>query len=179
MLRHALIFGALAGLILTILFVIEQSLWLKDLENIDFKKGEFWGYISMLVALSMIFFGVKSYRDQHLNGLISFGKAFQVGLWITLVASTIYVVGWMIYYNASETMQKFPELYLQHLLAELKETGKSAVEIAQKEAEFRRNMELYKNPAIMIAITYLEIFPVGLIIDVISAFLLRKKAVQV
>jgi len=173
--KHALTFGVLAGLILILLFILEQSLWFKDPENIDFKKGEILGYISMLISLSMIFFGVRTYRDKHLNGIISFGKAFQVGLWITLVASTIYVVGWIIYFNTSETMQQFPELYLNYMLEELQKSGASTTEIAEKEVEFRRNMAMYKNPAVMIAITFLEIFPVGLVIDLLSAFLLRKK----
>jgi hypothetical protein len=174
--KQALTFGSMAGAILILLFLLQQAIWFKDPEHIDFKKGEILGYISMLVSLSMIFFGIRSYRDKHLNGFITFGKAFQVGLWITLIASTIYVVGWVIYYNTSETMQKFPELYLNFMMEELKKSGVSTTEIAAKEAEFRSNMELYKNPFFMIAITFLEIFPVGLVIDLISAFLLRNNA---
>ncbi|AEE49318.1 DUF4199 domain-containing protein [Haliscomenobacter hydrossis] len=175
--KHALIFGSLAGGILILLFILEQPLLYQD-GKFDFKKGEILGYISMLVSLSMIFFGIRSFRDQHLNGSITFGKAFQVGLMITLVASVIYVVGWMIYYNTSESMQKFPELYLNHMLEELKKSGKSAAEIVKQEAEFRKNMEMYKNPLIMMAITFLEIFPVGLVVDVISALLLKKKPTE-
>lgn len=173
--KHVLIFGSLAGVILILLFIIEQPLWFGNGENIDFKKGEILGYITMLISLSMVFFGVKSYRDKHLNGIITFGKAFQVGLLITLVASAIYVVGWLIYSSTSATMQKFPELYLNFMLEDLKKSGASASEIAQTEAELRRNMEMYKNPLIKIAITFLEIFPVGLLIDLVSAFLLRRK----
>lgn len=176
MLRHALIFGAISGVILMLLFILEKPLWYQDAQHIDIKKGEILGYISMLISLSMVFFGVRSYRDKHLDGSITFGKAFKVGLMITLVASVIYVVGWIIYYNTSESMQNFPELYLNYMLEDLKKSGSSATEIAAKEAEFRYNMELYKNPLFMIAITFLEIFPVGVIIDLISAFLLRKKA---
>lgn len=173
--RHALIYGGIAGAILMVFFFISQSFLMKADGSFDMKTGEVVGYLSMIVSLSMIFFGIRSYRDNHLEGTITFGKAFQVGLLITLVASAIYVVGWIIYYNTSETMRNFPELYLQHMLEELKESGKSAAEIAEKEAELRRNMDLYKNPVIMIAITFLEIFPVGLVINGISALLLRKK----
>jgi hypothetical protein len=173
--KHALIYGGIAGAILIAFFFISQPLVMKADGSFDMKTGEVIGYLSMLVSLSMIFFGIRSYRDNHLEDTITFGKAFQVGLFITLVASVIYVVGWMIYYNTSETMRNFPELYLQHMLEELKASGKSAAEIAKKELELRKNMDLYKNPAIMVAITFLEIFPVGLIIDAISALLLRKK----
>ncbi|HOY19347.1 MAG TPA: DUF4199 domain-containing protein [Haliscomenobacter sp.] len=173
--KHALIFGALSGGVMILLFMISQPLLYNEDGSLDMKGGEILGYISMLISLSMVFFGVRSFRDQHLNGSITFGKAFQVGLLITLVASVIYVVGWMIYYNTSERMHEFPELYLNHMLEELKKSGKSAAEMVKQEAELRKNMELYKKPLVMIAITFMEIFPVGLIVDVISALLLKKK----
>lgn len=176
--KHTLIYGGIAGAILIVFFFISQSLVMKADGSFDMKTGELVGYLSMIVSLSMIFFGIRSYRDNHLGGAITFGKAFQVGLFITLIASVIYVVGWMIYYSTSETMRNFPELYLQHMLEELKESGKSAAEIAKQEAELRKNMDMYKKPVIMIVITFLEIFPVGVIIDLISASLLRKKSAK-
>ena len=175
MFKNALTFGSISGAMIILLFVIFKPLWYQDAQHINLKTGEMLGYISMLVSLSMIFFGIKSYRDKHLNGVITFKKAFLIGLWITIVASVIYVVGWCIYYNTSETMRNFPELYLHYMLDDLKASGASAAKIAEKEEEFRYNMELYKNPFFMVTITFLEIFPVGLVIDLISALLLRKK----
>ncbi|MEZ5059875.1 MAG: DUF4199 domain-containing protein, partial [Saprospiraceae bacterium] len=105
--KLVLTFGIIAGIINTILMRSFQPLYMQD-GQMDMGKGELLGYISMIVALSMIFFGVKSYRDKHQEGIISFGKAFKVGFFITLVASVIYVTGWMIYYNTDETAQQFP-----------------------------------------------------------------------
>ena len=176
MLKHVLFYGLIAGCVMVLFFIIEQPLVIEEGAKPDMKTGELWGYISMLVSLSMIFFGVRSYRNKYLHGVITFGKAFQIGLWISLIASLIYVVGWMVLYSTSETLQNFPDMYLDHMLEELKKSGKTAAEMAETEATLRKNMELYKNPFIMMAVTFMEIFPVGLVIDVVTALLLRKKA---
>ena len=87
-------FGLLSGVILTLMMLGSMSL---KQDQTDFKLAEVVGYVSMIVSLSMVFFGIRSYRDNYLQGNINFGKAFQVGLYITLIASAIYVTGWMIY----------------------------------------------------------------------------------
>ncbi|MEZ4982322.1 MAG: DUF4199 domain-containing protein [Saprospiraceae bacterium] len=91
--------------------------------------------------------------------MISFGKAFKVGFFITLVASVIYVTGWMIYFNTDETAQQFPEQYLEYMIDELKAEGASDEKIAEERAAFQSQMELYKNPLVMIAVTFMEILP--------------------
>jgi Protein of unknown function (DUF4199) len=170
--RHVLKYGIIAGLILTVIGTINYS---RVSQSSDFSGGEVLGYLSMIVSLSMVFFGVRSFRDQHLQGSISFGAAFKIGLMITLIASVFYVAGWMIYYNFSPALQDFPDKYLAHLIEELNKKGGSPEEIARKTEQYRRNMELYKKPFVMIGMSFLEILPVGLVIDLISAFILRKK----
>ena len=129
----------------------------------------------MIISLSMIFFGIRQYRERHLGGKISFGKAFKVGFLIALVASVIYVIGWMIYYNTSEVAQNFPAQYLEHMKEKWAEAGMSTEQINTKAEGFARNMELYKNPVIMAGMTLMEILPVGLIITLISALILKRK----
>jgi hypothetical protein len=87
--KVVLVYGVLAGVALIILSIILQM-----------SLGEHsmvTGYVTMVLSLLMVFFGIKSYRDQHNGGVVSFGRAFQVGLYITLIASVFYVVGWEIY----------------------------------------------------------------------------------
>jgi len=79
-------YGIIAGAIVSIFMIVTMPLM--D-ENSDIKHSEILGYTVMLVAMSMIFIGVRSYRNNQLNGVISFGKAFVLGLYIALIASTI------------------------------------------------------------------------------------------
>jgi len=142
-------------------------------EDIDYDTAEWLGYISMIVALSAIFIGIKSYRDKESAGLISFGKAFKVGLFITLVASVFYVAGWILYINTAGT--NFMDSYYQHSVEKIKTSNDPETEIQAKIADMEKWRELYKNPLIQIGLTFIEIFPVGLLITIISATILKKK----
>ena len=137
------------------------------------RYGELIGYTTMIVAFSLIFVGVRKYRDEHLGGAITFGIAFQLGILITLVASVIYVAGWMV---LSELMAPdFMERYTEFTIRSLEEKGASISEIAETRAAAEHYTELYKNPLIKVGMTLMEVFPVGLIITIISALILRRK----
>lgn len=168
--RIVLIFGSISGLVLVLMMFLTMLLMG---ENVDFDSGEWLGYITMIVALSTVFIGIKSYRDKESAGRISFGKAFQVGTLITLVASVFYVAGWMIYLNTSGS--NFMDSYYQHSVEKIKTSGQPEAEISAKIAEMENFKELYKSPLVQIGVTFLEIFPVGLLITLISAAILKKK----
>ena len=133
------------------------------------------GYLVMVVGLSAMFFGVKSYRDTSLGGVIKFKTAFLVGLLITLVASAAYVVGWEAYLAVSSG--DFMEQYSASHIEQLKAEGASEEKLAKEVAEMDYWKEVYKNPLIRMAMTSMEIFPVGLIIALICAAILRKSEV--
>ncbi len=144
--------------------------------TIDFESGKVVGYLTMIIALSTIFFGIKAYRDKHLNGAIKFGKAFKMGLYISLIASTMYVISWFVIINTSG--KNFINDYHKYSVEQLKKTDLSEEEIELKIQEMKDFQELYKNPVVMAGVTYLEILPVGLIITLLSASILRRKKVS-
>ncbi len=168
--RIVWLFGGIGGGVLVLMMFLTMPL---SGGPIDFDTAEWLGYLSMIVALSVIFVGIKSYRDKVLGGQISFGKGVQVGLLITLVASAIYVLGWLIYLNT--VGGNFMDAYHQHSVEKLQHSGLSPAEFQEKLAEMEKFRELYRNPLVQIGVTFLEIFPVGLIITLISAAILRKK----
>jgi Protein of unknown function (DUF4199) len=169
--KTILICGLIAGLISTSLFI--GLMILGKAGQDDFKHGALYGYSLMILAFSLIFVGTKITRDKYNGGTISFGKAFRVGLYITLIASTIYVVVWLIDYHFF--IPDFAEKYSAHVLDKLKVSGASQAEISEKTAEMDRFIKMYKNPIFNALITYTEILPVGLVVSLISAFLLKKK----
>jgi hypothetical protein len=165
-------FGLIGGVLVSVLMGFSMSLWQEEL---NFEMGEVMGYLSMIISLSSIFFGIKSYRDNHLAGAISFGRGFLVGLYITLVASAMYAVGWEIYYNTKAS--DFMEKYTAHTLEKAKADGATDAEIEKKRSEMASMTEWYKNPVIRFAWSIVEIFPVGLLITLLSAGLLRKREI--
>lgn len=135
-------------------------------------NSEWVGYLVMFISLSLIFVGVKQYRDQHLGGVISFGKAFLVGLYIALVAGVLYVGVWEIYMQTSG--EDFIEVYQASAVENMRQSGATATEIADFQDQMEYYAEIYENPFYRVLITLSEILPVGLIITLVSAALLRK-----
>jgi lactoylglutathione lyase len=131
------------------------------------------GYTSMVISLSLIFFGVKTYRDSYASGIVSFGKAFKIGILITVVASVIYALSWEVAYHTVSKgfVQKMEEHYTQ----KLKEETKGEAELSREIEEMEQYWIMYKNPVIRFGMSVFEIFPVGLVISLLSAGLLRKK----
>ena len=168
--KNILIYGLISGLIISALMAVNLSMCVK---SGDFDRSMLIGYASMLIAFSMIFVGIKNYRDKYNGGIISFGKAFKVGLFITLVASTIYVIVWLI-----EERLFFPDFidkYTAHEINKLQSSGISATELASETKKLEQGKEMYKNPFLKILFTYAEILPVGLVVSLISSLILKRK----
>ncbi|MBX2942583.1 MAG: DUF4199 domain-containing protein [Cyclobacteriaceae bacterium] len=168
--KTVLIFGLIAGLIVTSLMLV--SMLLMDNGTIGFENGELFGYATMIIALSMIYFGVRSFRDNHNHGVLSFGKGFQVGILIAAIAAVIYASGWEVYVSTSSG--DFMEQYTTQYLAQMEKDGASITEREQMKVEMDSMANMYKNPVIRFGMTLMEIVPVGLIITLLSAFLLKR-----
>ena len=168
--KTAITYGLLAGIILVAMFYLTMP----PGREIDFERGEIIGYTTMIIALSMIFWAIRSYRNRNLGGSITFGTGFRVGILVTLVASMLYVAGWLFYFNFVD--DSFVEQYTEYYIEKLEQSDKSPQEIETQKTEFLKSMELYQdNIFIMILYTFIEIFPLGLIITIIAALILRRR----
>jgi len=168
--KYSLIYGGIAGAIA--ISVLGASLAF-DLPNHN--HSMLFGYLVMLTALSLIFVGVKRYRDVECGGVIRFGRAFAVGLGMAAVAAIIYVVGWEIYETA--TGWRFMPEYAGSIVEGMRAEGATPAAIAAAEAEMRGFAEIYSNPLLRVPMIFLEIFPVGLLVSLVSAAILRNPRV--
>ena len=167
--KIVLTFGLIAGAMLSAMMLAT----LPFLDKIGFEKGEIIGYTTMVLAFLMVYFGVRSYRDNVAGGRVTFGRAFLVGLMITFVASACYVATWqVIYYKLAPD---FGEKYTAFVVEQAKKSGASEAKIAAQKKEMAEFMEMYKNPLINIAVTFLEPLPVGLLFTLVTAFVLSRK----
>jgi len=140
---------------------------------LDFKYSEILGYTTMIIAFSTIFVATHYYKKNTATNHLTFKEAFKIGLGITLVATLFYIIAWMI---MSNTIAKdFMADYFQSSVEKLHASGLSQEEIDIKIAEMEKFKELYKNPIIKIGMTFMEIFPVGFIVSLISAFIFKSK----
>jgi len=138
----------------------------------DFNHSYLLGYGTMLLAFSMVFVGIKMFRDKCNGGVVSFGKAFRVGFFIALIASTMYVAAWAIEYNY--LFPDFMEKYVSKIVSDLKTAGAAQATIDAKVNEMARMREMYKNRLFFILLTYAEILPLGLLVSLICALILKK-----
>lgn len=168
--KIVIVCGLIGGLVVILPMLLLTDACYKDG---NFERGMVIGYTSMLLAFSMVFVGIRNYRNKYNNGLISFGKAFKVGFFIVLVASTIYVIAWLIsYYNF---MPDFAEKYGMHMINQLKAKGASQAKIDAETKEMADFAVMYKKPYYVILFTYIEILPVGLLVTLISSLILKRK----
>jgi hypothetical protein len=164
-------FGLIGGAIVSASMLATVPLWKNGM--ITPNNGHILGYSTMVIALSMVFVGIKNYRDNHQNGIITFGKAFKIGILISVIAAVCYAVTWEFTYNF--LMPDFMEGMAKYYNEQQIKNGATAEQLAAAKAQMDQMQAWYKNPIIRFAMTIMEIFPVGLIISLISAALLRKK----
>ncbi|MEQ1619619.1 MAG: DUF4199 domain-containing protein [Terricaulis sp.] len=168
MLRTISIYGLIAGLIVAVPMNILMLL---------FPHGEgvsayLSGYTLMLVGLSFIFVAVKRYRDRALGGVIKFLPAFLIGLGISVVAGIIYVIAWEI--SLAMTNYTFMNDYVAAAIAAERAKGLPSAQLNAFIAEMEQMKTMYANPLFRLPMTFIEIFPVGLIVSLIAALLLRN-----
>jgi len=137
--------------------------------------GMLIGYLTMLVALTTVFLGMKHYRDKVKGGVIRFLPAFGVGLAISAVACVIYVIAWEICMAFSPL--DFIGMYSNAMIDAVKNKGGSPEQIAKATAEAHEFAVMYAKPYVRIPMTFVEMFPVGLLVSLISAAVLRKSNV--
>ena len=166
--KYALIYGAIAGAIAVSLISAMIGL---DLTSHD-ETAMLVSYLVMLIALSLIFVGVRRYRDVECGGVIRFGRAFLLGLGMAAMAGLIYAIGWEIFQAASG--YDFMAEYSASILERMRAEGATAAAIEAQAAEMRAFAESYRNPLFRVPMVFLEIFPVGLLVALLSAALLRN-----
>ncbi|MGB6385469.1 MAG: DUF4199 domain-containing protein [Terriglobales bacterium] len=166
--KTILTFGLISGAISSLVMVAIVPF----ADRIGFDRGPVIGYTSIVLSFLLVFFGIRSYRDDIGNGQITFLKAFAVGISITLISCVCYVVTWeVVYYNF---LPDFWDKYGAHLVEKLRASGASPAAVQAKLQQVAKYKELYKNPFFNAVLTFIDPFPIGLVITLISALALKR-----
>ena len=167
--KTVLTFGLISGLMISVL--MGGSLLFAN--QIGSGHSMLLGYTMMVASFLLIYFGVRSYRDNTLGGQISFGRGFGCGILIALITCVCYVAMWeVLYFNF---MPHFMDSYWAAEIHKVQAAGLDAATTAARVAAIERSAQLYQNPLVNMAYTFIEPLPVGLLITLISAALLRRK----
>jgi hypothetical protein len=167
--KIVLTFGVIAGVILATMMLLTMIFQ----DRIGLGHSYLLGYATMVVSFLLIYFGVRSYRDNVAGGKVSFGRAFVVGILIGAIASVFYVAAWEVYFfrYAPDFLVK----YDAHVLEAARAKGESPEALAKRRADMESMEKAYMNPAINSAMTFLEPLPVALIVSLVSAGVLSRR----
>jgi hypothetical protein len=168
--KTVLVYGAIGGIIIMPMLI---ALIVVGIKPGHMTNSVYFGYANMLLAFTMIFFGVRSYKNKQLNGSISFWRALGVGMLIMLVASTIYVIAWVILSRLF--YPGFVDDYMNASFHKLDASKLSPEKIAEKKEEMRKEMEFYRTVPGMVMYTYVEILIAGIPMALISAIVFSIK----
>ncbi len=173
--RNSLLFGLIAGAIISTFMATFMAIVGCGSGDMDGGTGSMIiGFAAMAVAFSFVFIGIKNYRDKQNGGTITFGKAVLLGFMISLIASTLYVLTWAVEYNFF--LPDFMDKYSAMQIKQLKNSGITGTELESAVIKINKDAYQYKhNPLFFAMYTYMEILPVGIIVTLISAFILKKK----
>lgn len=166
--KTILTFGLISGAISSLMMVVTVPIS----HRIGMDHGVVLGYTSIVLSFLLVFFGIRSYRDNNGDGQITFLKAFAVGISITLVSCLCYVVTWeVVYYTL---LPDFWDKYGAHLVEKLRASGANPAAVQAQLQEVAKYKEMYKNPFLNAALTFVEPFPIGLAMTLISSLVLRR-----
>jgi len=175
--KTVLKYGLISGGILVAMMAITMPLTFCGGGPLPFEYSEILGYTSMILAFLLVFFGIRSYRENAGGGAITFGRAFKVGLLITLITCGMYVISWEIVYWGF--IPDFADKYAVHMIDRMEKKGESAAAIAEAKKKMEEFKVAYKNPLFNVGMTFMEVFPVGLLVTLISAGILRRNVGRV
>jgi hypothetical protein len=164
MTRIILLYGPVAGTVIISCMIL----------SIRYGSGQEWlGFLIMFIAFASIVVAIKQYRDDELGGLISFPQGLRIGLGISAIAGVVYVLVWELYLVA--TNFEFIDTYVDAMVAERESAGASPEQVAEIVSKGEQFRAQYANPLFRLPVTFLEVFPVGLLVSLVGAALLRTR----
>jgi len=165
-------YGLISGVIIAVLMLTSWAM-MQNSEGHS-NLGMIIGYASMILSLSMVFLGIRTYRANYTDGSLTFLEAFKVGILISVLAGLVYVASWMVYYSVGGGQEMMAD-YFNSTVEKLMNSDLDPSKLDKKLKEMDKMQKNYANPLFRAGLTFMEMFPVGLIITVISALILKRK----
>jgi hypothetical protein len=167
--KNVLTFGLISGAIAALMMLVT----IPFIGRVPFEYLTALGYTIFVTCFLMVFFGIRSYRENVGGGTITFGRAFKVGILITLISCVIYVISWEVIRH--NFLPDFLEKYSNYMVEKQRAAGATQEQLNVMVHENQKFVEMYKNPFIRFASSMMEAFPVGLLMTLLSAWILKRK----
>ncbi len=158
---NALIWGAIVGLVSVVYSVI--------LYMLDQTLNTVLGYLGFIIIIAGLAIAMKSYRDNVLDGILPFGKAFGFGVLIVLISAVVTgIYGYLLYTVIDpDLMGKVMDVQTEKML----ERGLSEDQVEQALEVSKRFMK----PAFMFITGLITSLLVGVVLSLIIAAIFKKE----
>jgi hypothetical protein len=167
--KVVLVFGLLSGAVAAAMMLLT----LPFMHRIGFDHGLVIGYTTIVLSMLFVFFGIRSYRDNIAGGSVTFGRALGIGILIAVISSLCYVVTWeILYFNF---MPDFWDKYTAYAVEQARASGATQQTLDETARQMKEFKQVYDQPLVNAAYTFIEPFPVGLVIALVSAGILRRR----
>jgi hypothetical protein len=137
------------------------------------KMGNGWdeiiGFTALILSFAMVYPAMLSYRNSLPDQKIKFLQSLKIGLIITIISCIVYVIGWLVIYYT--LIPNYWDRYAAITAEKMRHHGDSAADI-KKETE---SILQYKKPYLNAMEAFLETFPIGVLISLISATIVRLR----
>lgn len=163
-------FGVISGVVSSAMMLLTVPF----MDRIGFDHGAVYGYTAIVLSFLLVFFGIRSYRDNVAGGTVTFGRGLTVGILITLISCVFYVITWEVIYF--KLAPGFADKYTAYAIERAKAAGASQQAIDLKVQQMAAFKQMYDRPLMNAAVTFLEPFPIGLAVALISAGVLRRRS---
>jgi hypothetical protein len=167
--KIVLTFGLISGAVSSLMMLLT----IPFIDRVGFDRAEVIGYATIIASFLLVFFGIRAYRERVGGGVLTFARGCAVGALITLVSSTCYVATWQVLYH--RFAPGFADKYAAYAIDREKASGASQERIEEVTRQMQVFKQMYENPLTNIAITFLEPTPIGLVVALVSAAILRKR----
>jgi hypothetical protein len=167
--RVVLTFGLISGAVSAAMMLMTVPF----MDRLGFDRGAVFGYTAILLSFLLVFFGIRSYRDNVAGGRVTFTRAFTVGLLITIISSACYVATWEVIYF--KLAPGFSDKYAAYELDKARRSGATEAQLAETARQLEQFKAMYSKPLLNVAMTFVEPFPVGLLVTLVSAAVLRRR----
>jgi hypothetical protein len=168
--KTVLTFGFISGAVSSVMMLLTVPF----IDTIGFDRGEILGYTLIIASFLPVYFGIRSYRDNVAGGSVSFGRAFLIGLLIAVISSICYVVTWEFVYF--KLMPDFADKFSAYAIERVRASGGSAQAIEDTTERMKMMKQMLDRPLLNAALTFVEPFPIGVIVSAISAAVLRRRS---
>lgn len=161
------------GLISAALSIVMMAATIPFINSVRYETADVLGYASIVLSALLVFFGIRSYRENAGGGRMTFGRGSAVGLLITLISCTCYIVAFQIIYF--KLVPDFGDKFAACMVERVRASGGTEQQIDETAKQAQTFKQLYDNPATNAALTFATSFPIGLIVTAGSAAILRKR----